>query len=575
MANLSGNSALFAARAARAGGDDVASNTSANGYAQRHVEIDYSSKRFIVIDAVQEMRAAMNATLSTFGVSKIEYAHRATEAIGMIKRGDFDIILCDFDLGHGYDGLHLLEELKLRNLIKPSAVFMIVTGERRSRMVISAAELAPDDYLLKPFTGEELKQRLDRVYRKKVEFEALDAAMMTEDYFKALAECNERVARKDPFLLDFLKMKGRIALQIGDYGLARDTYRTVLDAKEIPWAKMGLAKALFHLKDYPSAKEMFESLLAENNRIMEAYDWLAKIHQAEHEPVEAQAVLEKAIDLSAANVSRQKKLGQVAMRNNDFDTAVKSFQQTINIAKFSFWRDASDYSSLSKAHLGAGNILEATKVAADVRREFRYDAKADMLATVMESQVAFKQGNTSRAQQILNKAKDQFKAVSHDLPDQFALELAEACYQLGEDAFGSEIVQKMVRNHHEDASTLERVSAMYEAIGKPELGQEMIENTAKAIVGMNNEAVRKAQAGDLEGAVQQFVHAVEEMPANVQVMLNAVNAMLAYVARLGWHQEYMELAQSYLDRVKNLEPASVKYLKLKDAYGTARRRFRV
>ncbi|QDQ26817.1 response regulator [Chitinimonas arctica] len=573
MAEFAGNSALFAARAARAGGDDDHEQELARAYT-RGIEVDYSSKRFLVIDALQEMRSAMNATLSSFGVTRIEYSHRATESIGMVKRGDYDVILCDFDLGHGYDGLHLLEELKLRNLIKPSAVFMIVTGERRSRMVISAAELAPDDYLLKPFTGEELKQRLDRVYRKKIEFNALDAAMMTEDYFKALAECNERIERKDPFLIDFLKMKGRIALTIGDYGLARDTYQRVLDIRDIPWARMGMAKALFHLKDFATARQLFEQLLATNERVMEAYDWLARIHQAEHEHREAQAVLEKALDLSAANVSRQKKLGEVAMRNGDYDTAVKSFQATINIAKYSFWRDAGDYSSLAKAHLGSGNVNDAARAAADVRREFRYDAQAELLATVMESQVAIKQGNKARAQQILAKALQQFAGATTEVPEHFALELAEACYQLDEDAAAGEIVQKLIRNHHEDTAVLERISAMYETVGKADLGQEMIETTARAIVAINNEAVRMAQSGDLEGAVQKFIHAVEEMPANAQVMLNAVNAMLAYVARLGWHQGYMEMAQTYLDRVKALEPASVKYLKLKDAYNTARRRFR-
>jgi tetratricopeptide (TPR) repeat protein len=575
MAEFAGNSALFAARAARAGGGDEDAMADLQRAYASSVEVDYGSKRFLIIDSVQEMRNAMNATLATFGVGKMEYANRATEAIGMIKRTDFDIILCDFDLGHGYDGLHLLEELKTRNLLKPSAIFMVVTGERRARMVISAAELAPDDYLLKPFTGEELKTRLDRIYRKKTEFGDLDAAVLSQDYLKAMAECNERISRKDPFLLDFLKIKGRIALQIGDYGTARDTYQTVLEARDIAWARMGLAKATFHLKDYEAARQMFEALLAENSRIMEAYDWLAKIHQAEHEHKEAQGVLARAVELSPINVSRQKKLGEVAMKNGDFDTAVKSFQQTIGIAKYSFWRDAADYASLAKAYLGKGDVIEAAKAASDVRREFRSDHKAEMLATVVESQVAIKQGNDMRAQQLLNKAMQQFAGVANELPDHFALELAETCYQLGEDAAGGEIVQKMVRNHHEDIDILDRVQRMYDNIGRPEQGQQMIEENARAIVEINNEAVRMAQAGDLEGAVQKFIHAVEEMPANVQVMLNAANAMLAFVARKGWHEEFMDLAQNYLDRVKALEPASVKYLKLRDAYAMARRRFRV
>jgi len=149
-----------------------------------------------------------------------------------------------------------------------------------------------------------LKTRLDRIYRKKHEFSALDAAMLNQDYLKALAECNERIARKDPFLLEFLKLKGRIALQIGDHGTARDTYQTVLNARDAAWARMGLAKALFHLKEFDAARQLFEALLAENSRIMEAYDWLAKIHQAEHEHKEAQSVLARAVELSPVNVGR-------------------------------------------------------------------------------------------------------------------------------------------------------------------------------------------------------------------------------------------------------------------------------
>jgi DNA-binding response OmpR family regulator/lipopolysaccharide biosynthesis regulator YciM len=571
MSEFPGNSPLFAARAARAGDESVVQRA----LGSPGPEIDYAKKRFLVIDAVQEMRSAMNATLSTFGAVRVEYANRATEAIGMMKRGDYDIILCDFDLGRGYDGLHLLEELKHRNLLRPSAIFMIVTGERRARMVISAAEMAPDDYLLKPFTGEELRTRLDRIYRKKSAFQVLDAAMMGENYFKALAECNECIQRRDPYTLDFLRMRGKIALMIGDYRLAQETYDLVLQARDTPWARIGLAKAKFHLKDYAGARQLLEGILAENRHVMEAYDWLAKIHQAEHEYDRAQQVLTEATVLSPAIVQRQRKLGEVAMKNGDFETAVKAYRQTVTLAKHSFWRDAVDYARLSRAQVEAGALIEATKTAAEVRREFRYDKSAEVLACVMECQVAAAQGSRKRAEELLEKAKQAYQEAGTNLPDHFAVELAEACYRMGDDESAGKIVQTVLKNHHEDPSMLERVSDMFDAVGKTELGRQMIEDNAQTIVAINNEAVRMAQAGDLEGAVEKFIEAVNEMPANVQIMLNAVNAMLACVARLGWNERYILLADEYLERVKALEPAaSVKYLKLKDAYTTARRRFR-
>ncbi|MDK2122546.1 tetratricopeptide repeat-containing response regulator [Parachitinimonas caeni] len=538
-------------------------------------EIDYSKKRFLVIDSLQEMRSAMNMTLTTFGVTKIEYALRATEAIGMLKRSEYDVVLCEYDLGHGYDGLHLLEEVKLRNIIKPSSIFMVVTGERRAKLVISAVELAPDDYLLKPFTGEQLKQRLDRVYRKKLELQCVDDAMVNQDYLKALAECNKRIAERGPFVLDFLKLKGRLSLMIGDHSGAKATYESVLRVRPIPWAKMGLAKALFHLKDYDASRSIFENVLAENDRVMEAYDWLSRIHQAEHAYPEAQSVLLQAVEISPAIVHRQKKLGEVAMRNGDFEVAEAAYQQTISLAKYSFWRDAGDYASLNRVQLAKGDVMAAAKTAAEVRKEFRYDQQAEVLATVMECQVSKVQGNDDRANTLLDKARTQLNALGGRVPDNYVLEIADACYRLGREEDAGSLVQQVLKNHHENTEMLERVSLMYDVLGRAELGQQLIEENAQNIVEINNRAVRAAQAGDLDGAVELFMQAVEEMPANVQVALNAVNALLAYVARRGWHDHYMEIARQYLERIRVIDPANGKYLKLFEAYKATRRQFKV
>src|SRR5437773_1690504 len=90
----------------------------------------YSNRLFLVIDNVPEMQRALSMTLTSFGAEKVEYAIRATDALGKLSKYDFDVVLCDYDLGNGYDGLYLFEEAKERNLIKQSCVFFIVTGER-------------------------------------------------------------------------------------------------------------------------------------------------------------------------------------------------------------------------------------------------------------------------------------------------------------------------------------------------------------------------------------------------------------------------------------------------------------
>lgn len=52
-------------------------------------------------------------------------------------------------------------------LISLSTVFVMTTAEGSYERVVAAAEFAPDDYLLKPFNANNLKERLDRILTKK------------------------------------------------------------------------------------------------------------------------------------------------------------------------------------------------------------------------------------------------------------------------------------------------------------------------------------------------------------------------------------------------------------------------
>lgn len=44
---------------------------------------------------------------------------------------------------------------------------MMVTGEQSYEQVVSAVELVPDDYIIKPFSPDKLLLRLERIVAKK------------------------------------------------------------------------------------------------------------------------------------------------------------------------------------------------------------------------------------------------------------------------------------------------------------------------------------------------------------------------------------------------------------------------
>lgn len=526
----------------------------------------YAKRLFLIIDSVPEMQRALAMTLSSFGAEKVEYASKAGDALAKLAKYEFDVVLCDYDLGNGYDGLYLFEEVKERNLIKQSCVFMIVTGERRAQRVISAAEQAPDDYLLKPFTGEVLAQRLERAMRRREAFRIVDEAVMRHEYLAAIDACSRKIAEKSEFALDFMKLKGSLSLKISDYDTARQLYMDVLRIKTVPWAKLGLAKALTGLKAYDEAQLLFEEVLHENDRVMEAYDWLARLFQTNHELDKAQQMLASATRLSPVVIRRQKHLAAVALKNNDLTTAEAASRETLEIAKYTWHRHPTHYAMLARIQMAQGEHGAAARTVASLRRDYRYNEVGEWMADVCDSQLQLKNGNRQRAAQLLAEAQGRFGQLAAGLPAEAQMEFARACYAQGQQDSGDAAIETLVRNHHDDETLLTQIGDLFEDVGRADAGRQLIASNVQSVIELNNEAVRAAQGGQFEQAIELFAKAHEDMPGNLQVMLNLVNATLAYVHRHGWHESHMRRAHELLKKARAVAPANHKFQKLLQAW---------
>ncbi len=121
---------------------------------QAKIGKDFPRMRVLLVDRHSGARHTLRSILSTLGFTAIHNAATSTEVMRQIKGNDFDLILSDYHLDDGRDGQQLLEELREQHLISLSTVFMLITAERTYRNVVSVAELAPDDYLINPFTAE-------------------------------------------------------------------------------------------------------------------------------------------------------------------------------------------------------------------------------------------------------------------------------------------------------------------------------------------------------------------------------------------------------------------------------------
>lgn len=510
--------------------------------------IDFSKKRALIIDDSPAMCSSLRTTLSNFGITRCEMSNTANEAVFRIRQREFDIIVCDYCLGDGSDGQQILEQLRKSALIAPTVAFLMVTAERGYEKVVSCAELAPDDYLLKPFTAETMRIRLERVFEKKDVFAPIYELISNGKAEQAIAECDRILNLKSKFAIDLIRLKGELLIAVGRHEEARTLYEQVVAARAIPWARIGLAKTLSMGGHDEEAIEALELAIADTPQYLEAYDLLAQVHEHKGNADLAQSILEKAVDISPNTLSRQSKIGEMAYRNGDLEKAKKAFGIVVNKGKYSFFRSHNDFVNLSRVLLDDGKHDDALSTIADARKSFDKTPELDLASSVMESliyQGAARQVESEKALAIALAIK---KEHGLHLPDAVTIDMAKSCFLNNKADEARALVKDVISNFYDDEMVQKSVRKMLENVGRADESQDLIENSVSAVIKLNNEGVLLAKKGDLAGAIELLVTASKRMPQNVQVALNAAHALIVDSDRNGWNEANMHMAKSLIDQ---------------------------
>src|SRR5690554_5514863 len=97
----------------------------------------FGKLHFLIVDDFENFRLSMRQMLRSCGADKIELVGHATPAIQYCTYNHVDVVLCDFNLGEGKNGQHILEELRHKKLLSRSSLFLMVTAETSKEMVRS------------------------------------------------------------------------------------------------------------------------------------------------------------------------------------------------------------------------------------------------------------------------------------------------------------------------------------------------------------------------------------------------------------------------------------------------------
>ena len=540
---------------------------------------DLSRMRVLLVDRHSGARNSLRILLSALGITSVHGASSAAEVLRQVKANSFDIILADYQLEDGRDGQQLLEELRVQRLIPLATVYMLVTAERGYHNIASVAELTPDDYLIKPFTADQLQGRLARaLYKKRYfarVFEQLDRGALAE----ALAACEAILGSEDAYYYDTLRCKGDILTALGRFEEARQVYADVLEDGQLPWARMGLAQALRGLGDLAGAEELAAAVIADLPEYLAAYDFVAGVREEMGELAGAQEALQRASVISPNNSLRQRMVGDVAVRNDDLDTAEKAYGKVLERHRGSSLRSVDDFTNLSRVMLGKGHVEGVRRVTREMRRELRGDAGGELAALVMDSLCAEREGEKTQAKQALDAALKLHQSLQEQgrsaaLPQKIAVDLAHACLAAGEVAPAQEILARVAAENHDDRGLIAHIEAVYSATGNEEAGQALLARVGREIVELNSRGAIAARDGDAEASLATLIDAAERVP-NLQFLLNAAKAILAVLDRKGWNEELAARAQHYLELAAAKDARNTQLIAARATYHQVARKYGV
>lgn len=118
--------------------------------------------KILIVDDFSTMRRIIRNILKQIGYSDIHDAEDGTQAITKLKADRFDFVISDWNMPN-MSGLDLLKAIRTDADLKETK-FLMVTAEAMQENVIAAVQAGVNNYILKPFTAETMKERIDRIF---------------------------------------------------------------------------------------------------------------------------------------------------------------------------------------------------------------------------------------------------------------------------------------------------------------------------------------------------------------------------------------------------------------------------
>jgi len=520
----------------------------------------YSQMRCLVVDDMPDVRVAISGMLRVFGVQHIDVVANGEQAMEACFSTHYHMVLCDYNLGPGRDGQQVLEELRYRNRLNNTSIFVMITAETSREMVLGALEYQPDDYVTKPITQALLRQRLDRVMLRHRELYSIKQAMDEKDFAAAEQRCAERLNANTSHRSACLQIQAEMNLRLFNFKRAEEIYSGVLAERPLLWAKLGLGKTQVAKKEYVKAEKSLKEVIRDDRRVVEAHDLLADAYIGQGDTVQAQQVMQDAAEVSPKSVMRQRRLAELSKLNADTQACLEASRRVIKTARNSVYESPDDYFNLAReladlSKEGEANadkyVKETFEVLQKLEKRPYFDVSADVQSNSLKSRSLLNNNKTQDAAVFLEKAKTLYETRKEDLKPEVGLDFAQTLMVKGDKSAADQVLHELVEKFPTHQAIIAKADSMSDT-PKSKEGRKKVADMTKA-------GIDYYESKQYQQAIDTFKNAIGIFPGHIGLNLNLVQAVIAEIKNNGEQMGFETLCRTSLSRISMIESGDSQY----------------
>ena len=121
-----------------------------------------TNMRVLIVDDFSTMRRIIKNILRQIGFTNVVEADDGTTAWDILNKDKIEFIISDWNMPQ-MTGIELLRKVRSSEEFA-DLPFLMVTAEAQQENIIEAVQAKVSNYIVKPFTADVMKQKIDKIF---------------------------------------------------------------------------------------------------------------------------------------------------------------------------------------------------------------------------------------------------------------------------------------------------------------------------------------------------------------------------------------------------------------------------